>query len=155
VILLTARSTLDDKVGGIDLGADDYMTKPFAMKELLARIRMVSRRGKSETVDLCLREGDLVLDTQTYTLSCASGARNVRLPAKEYQMLEYFMRNPGQILSRDQITERVWGYDSEAEYNNADVYVSFLRKKLKFIRSSAVIRAVRGVGYQLEAEEHD
>ena len=92
VILLTARSAVDDKVGGIDLGADDYMTKPFAMKELLARIRMVSRRGKSETPDLCLRTGDLVLDTQTYTLSCAEGARTLA-PAETYDAAEALMES--------------------------------------------------------------
>ena len=155
VILLTARSAVDDKVSGIDLGADDYMTKPFAMKELLARIRMVSRRGKQELPDMCLRAGDLVLDTQTYTLSCAEGTRSVRLPVKEYQMLEFFLRNPGQILSRDQITERVWGYDTDAEYNNVDVYISFLRKKLNYIKAITAIRAVRGAGYVLETEHHD
>ena len=155
VILLTARSTLEDKVGGIDLGADDYMTKPFAMKELLARIRMVSRRGKTETPDMCIRAGDLVLDTRTYMLSGTEGQRSVRLPVKEYQMLEYFMRNPGQVLSRDRITERVWGYDSDAEYNNVDVYISFLRKKLNYIKTKAVIRAVRGAGYAIETEHHD
>lgn len=155
VILLTARSALDDKVGGIDLGADDYMTKPFAMKELLARIRMVSRRGKAETPDMRIRAGDLILDTQTYTLSGAEGTRTVRLPVKEYQMLEFFMRNPGQVLSRDRITERVWGYDADAEYNNVDVYISFLRKKLSYLKAKTAIRAVRGAGYALETTQHD
>ena len=155
IILLTARSALRDKIGGMDLGADDYLTKPFAMQELLARIRMVSRRGAGTTADNRIRAGELRLDPGTYELSREGEQRTVRLGAKEYQLMEYLMRNADQILSREQITERVWGYDSEAEYNNADVYVSFLRKKLKFIRSSAVIRAVRGVGYELEAEEHD
>ena len=149
VILLTARSTVEDKVGGMDLGADDYLTKPFAMPELLARIRMVSRRGAGSVADHSLKAGDLRLDIQTYTL--ASGSRSVRLGAKEYQLMEYLMHNADQVLSREQITQRVWGYDSEAEYNNVDVYVSFLRKKMKFVQSGAKISSVRGVGYELEA----
>ena len=153
VILLTARSTVEDKVGGMDLGADDSLTKPFAMPELLARIRMVSRRGSGSAADHRLRAGDLVLDTQTYTLSCSKNDRNVRLGAKEYQLMEYLMRNADQVLSREQITRRVWGYDADAEYNNVDVYMSFLRKKIKFVQSGAKIGAVRGVGYELEAGE--
>ena len=151
VILLTARSTVEDKVGGMDLGADDYLTKPFAMPELLARIRMVARRGAGSGTDHRLKAGDLVLDTRTYTLSCDGGSRSVRLGAKEYQLMEYLMRNACQILSREQITQRVWGYDADAEYNNVDVYVSFLRKKMKFVQSAAKISSVRGVGYELEA----
>ena len=153
VILLTARSTVEDKVGGMDLGADDYLTKPFAMPELLARIRMVARRKAGSAADLRLRAGDLILDTQSYTLACSANSRSVRLGAKEYQLMEYLMRNPDQVLSREQITQRVWGYDAEAEYNNVDVYVSFLRKKIKFVQSRARIGAVRGVGYELEAAE--
>ncbi len=152
VILLTARSAVDDKVEGMDLGADDYLTKPFAMPELLARIRMVSRRGTGNGADHRLKAGDLTLDTQSYTLSCADSTRSVRLGAKEYQLMEYLMRNTDQILSREQITQRVWGYDTDAEYNNVDVYVSFLRKKMKFVQSGAKIVSVRGVGYELEAE---
>lgn len=155
VILLTARSSVEDKVTGIDKGADDYMTKPFAMKELLARIRMVSRRGGEGMPDAGLKAGDLVLDTQSYQLSCTAGKRSVRLPVKEYQMMEYLMRNAGAVLTREQITERVWGFDTEAEYNNVDVYISFLRKKLAYIKTKTVIRAVRGAGYMLEAADDD
>ena len=151
VILLTARSTLEDKVGGMDLGADDYLTKPFAMPELLARIRMVSRRGAGSAADSRLKAGDLTLDTQAYTLACGVSERSVRLGAKEYQLMEYLMRNANQVLSREQITQRVWGYDADAEYNNVDVYVSFLRKKMKFVKSASKITSVRGVGYELEA----
>lgn len=153
VIFLTALSTLDDKIEGMDLGADDYLTKPFAMRELLARIRMVSRRGSGNGSDQRLRAGDLILDLQSYVLACAGGKRSVRLGAKEYQLMEYLMRNPGQVLSREQITQRVWGYETEAEYNNVDVYISFLRKKIGFVQSRARISAVRGVGYELETGE--
>ena len=151
VIMLTARSTIEDKVGGMDLGADDYLTKPFAMPELLARIRMVSRRKAGNSIDNRLKAGDLILDTQTYTLSCTKNNRSVRLGAKEYQLMEYLIRNAGQIISREQITQRIWGYDTDAEYNNVDVYVSFLRKKMKFVQSEAKISSVRGIGYELEA----
>ena len=153
VILLTARSTVEDKVGGMDLGADDYLTKPFARPELLARIRMVTRRGGGSGPDNRLKAGDLLLDPQTFMLSCSAGSRSLRLGAKEYQLMEYLMRNPNQVLSREQITQRVWGYDADAEYNNVDVYVSFLRKKMKFVQSAAKISAIRGVGYELEAQE--
>ena len=150
VILLTARSTVEDKVGGMDLGADDYLTKPFAMPELLARIRMVSRRSAGSAPDSRIKAGDLILDPGTYTLSRSGGVRSVRLGAKEYQFMEYLMRNTDRILSREQITQRVWGYDAEAEYNNVDVYVSFLRKKMKYVQSAAKISSVRGIGYELE-----
>ena len=153
VIMLTARSTVEDKVGGMDLGADDYLTKPFAMPELMARIRMVSRRGAGGAADHRLKAGDLSLDTRTYTLACTKNDRSVRLGAKEYQLMEYLMRNTDQVLSREQITQRVWGYDADAEYNNVDVYISFLRKKIKFVHSEARISSVRGVGYELEAAE--
>lgn len=154
VILLTARGSVSDKVGGMDLGADDYLTKPFAMPELLARIRMVSRRGAGSGPDPRLKAGDMTLDPQSYTLY-GPGGRSVRLGAKEYQLMEYLMRHPEQVLSREQITQRVWGYDAEAEYNNVDVYVSFLRKKIKFVQSNSKISSVRGVGYELEAPEND
>ena len=142
VILLTARTALQDKLNGMDLGADDYLTKPFAMQELLARIRMVLRRGTQETQDRKLRAADLVLDPETYELSREGNARTVRLPATEYQLLEYLMRHAGQILSKEQIIQRVWGFDSEAEYDNVVVYMSFIRRKMQYIRSEAVIRAV-------------
>ncbi len=150
VIMLTARSALEDKITGMDLGADDYLTKPFATPELLARIRMVSRRGTGKVSDHRLKAGDLILDPQTYLLSCLNSSRSVRLGAKEYQLMEYMIRNTDQILSREQITQRVWGFDSDAEYNNVDVYVSFLRKKIKFVQSDATISSIRGIGYELE-----
>lgn len=153
VILLTALSELDDKVRGMDSGADDYLTKPFALPELLARIRMVSRRRGEAPVDNDLHMGCLVLETDSRDLLCSAAGRRVRLGGKEYQLMEYLMRNPGQILSREQITEKIWGYDSEAEYNNVDVYISFLRKKLSFVGADVQIQAVRGVGYALRRKE--
>lgn len=154
VILLTARSEIEDKVKGMDCGADDYLTKPFAFPELLARIRMVSRRQYSaQGADNKLQVGNLMLDTGKHELNSLASGRHVQLGNKEYQLLEYLMHNPGQILSREQITEKIWGYDSEAEYNNVDVYISFLRKKLQFVAADVQIRSVRSVGYVLQREE--
>lgn len=157
IILLTALSQLQDKIEGMDSGADDYITKPFEMKELLARIRMVTRRQRpsEEVPDTTLKAGDLMLDTASFTLSSASGSRSVRLAKKEFYMLEYLMRNPGQVLTREQITMRVWGYESDAEYNNVDVYISYLRKKMQFVGTRVRILAVRGVGYKLEEPSDD
>ena len=112
---------------------------------------MVTRRGREGEADSRIKAGSLRLSPQSYELSREGGKRSVRLGAKEYQLMEYLMRNPGQVLSREQITQRVWGYDSETEYNNVDVYVSFIRKKLKFLQTSAEIQSIRGVGYRLEA----
>ena len=179
VIMITAKSALDDKVAGMDLGADDYLTKPFEMEELFARIRMVSRRALNVSVGNDIKAGDLTLNLHTYELSlckpdaskpsCAgtemadgcgfgegpanSHSRRVKLGAKEFSLMEYLMLNSGIILSREQITDKIWGYDSDAEYNNVDVYVSFLRKKMQFIGTSVRIDSVRGVGYILRTEE--
>ena len=150
VILLTARSELEDKVRGMDGGADDYLTKPFEMEELFARIRMVMRRQEGWGMDSRIRAGDLVLDPGSHEISKAREARRVKLGAKEYELCEYFCCNMGQVLSREQITQKVWGFDSEAEYNNVDVYVSFLRKKIQFVGVDVRIRSVRSVGYVLE-----
>lgn len=154
VILLTARSAIDDKVEGMDCGADDYLTKPFAFPELLARIRMVLRRqSHTAFVDNNLYAGNLILYTGKHELTSTVTERHIRLGNKEYQLLEYLMHNTGQILSREQITEKIWGYDSNAEYNNVDVYISFLRKKLQFVSSNMQICTIRSVGYILQHEK--
>lgn len=147
VLLLTARSEIDDRVEGLDCGADDYLTKPFSMKELLARIRAMTRR-KTDTTDSVLKYSDIELDRSTYQLSCKG--KELRLASKEYQMLEMLMVNPGQIISANQFMDRIWGYDSEAEMNVVWVYISYLRKKLASIDSSVQIKATRGLGYSLE-----
>jgi DNA-binding response OmpR family regulator len=150
ILLLTARSEIDDRVNGLDSGADDYLTKPFSMKELLARIRAMTRR-QAETTDSILRFGDIRLNRSTYQLSTEKG--ELRLANKEYQMLEMLLTNPGQVISVDQFMDRIWGYDSEAELNVVWVYISYLRKKLASLDAHVQIRATRGLGYSIEEKE--
>lgn len=148
ILMLTAKGELDDKVNGLDSGADDYLTKPFITKELLARLRALGRRILNAK-DGVLSYGDIVLETGTLTLSCTSSGQNIRLSEKEYRILEYLMANQGQILTREQLAVKIWGFESEAEYNNVEVYMSFTRKKLTFIGAKTEIKAVRGIGYEL------
>lgn len=152
ILMLTAKSELDDKVTGLDSGADDYLTKPFITKELLARLRALGRRSLG-TADGILSYGDITLDTTTLTLSCSRSGQSVRLSEKEYRILEYFIANGGQILTREQLAVKIWGFDSEAEYNNVEVYMSFTRKKLSFVEAKTEIKAVRGVGYELRCDD--
>ena len=148
ILMLTAKSDLDDKVFGLDSGADDYLTKPFMAKELLARIRALTRRS-IQSADGSLSFADIALDSNTSSLHCTATGQSVRLSEKEYKILEYLIANQGQILTREQLALKIWGYDSEAEYNNVEVYMSFTRKKLAFVESNTAIKAVRGIGYEL------
>lgn len=149
VLILTAKSELDDKVSGLDYGADDYMTKPFQTKELLARLRAITRR-KGEIESSVISFGDLELNTSIGEISCKATGKNMKLGVKEFQLLEFLLKNRNQIVTKEQIVEKLWGLDSDSEYNNAEVYVSFTRKKIKFIGSKVAIKAVRGLGYILE-----
>jgi DNA-binding response OmpR family regulator len=148
VILLTARGEIPDRVAGLDLGADDYVAKPFSTDELLARIRAVSRR-KTEIVaeNAELKYGGMTLSANLLRLSSADGS--VALTMKECELLEYLMLNADIIISKERIIEKVWGFDSEADANHAEVYISFLRKKLAHIGADAAITTVRGAGYRL------
>lgn len=148
ILMLTAKAELDDKVTGLDSGADDYLTKPFLSKELLARLRALGRRSLP-TADGSLSFGDILLDAGSFTLSCTANGQQVRLSEKEYRILEYLIANGGQILTREQLALRIWGYENDAEYNNVEVYMSFTRKKLAFVNAETEIKAVRGVGYEL------
>lgn len=148
ILMLSAKSELDDKVNGLDSGADDYLTKPFQPRELLARVRALCRRAVS-SVDGEISLGDLRLNSSTLMLSCTSNGQNIRLSDKEYKILEFFAGNPGRILTKEQLAVKIWGYENEAEYNKVEVYISFTRKKLAFVNSRLEIKAVRGVGYEL------
>ncbi len=152
ILMLTAKAELDDKVTGLDSGADDYLTKPFMTKELLARLRALGRRNIN-TADGTLSYGDISLDTNTSTLSCTTNGQSVRLSEKEYRILEYLIANQGLILTREQLAVKIWGFESEAEYNNVEVYMSFTRKKLNFVGAKAEIKAVRGIGYELRCDD--
>lgn len=151
ILMLTAKAELDDKVTGLDSGADDYLTKPFMTKELLARLRALGRRTLG-TADGILAFGDITLDTTTLNLSCKTNGQSVRLSEKEYRIIEYLIANSGQILTREQIALKIWGFESDAEYNNVEVYMSFTRKKLAFVGAKTEIKAVRGIGYELRCE---
>jgi len=148
VLMLTAKDEIEDKVAGLDYGADDYMTKPFSTDELLARVRALLRR-KGEVVDDELAFGDIVLKLKKNELVC--GDNQVKLSLKEFQILELMMYNPDQILTKERIIDKIWGGDSDAEYNNVEVYISFLRKKMQFLNAKTEIKTVRGMGYSLES----
>ena len=147
VLLLTAKSEVEDRIQGLDLGADDYLPKPFAMGELLARIRAMLRRREDFTPDL-LTMGNLTLDRQSYTL--AVGENKLLLPKLEYQMMEMFLLNRGIYLSTEDILVKVWGYDTDAEIGIVWVYISYLRKKLASLGADVVLKAKRNIGYTLE-----
>ena len=151
VLMLTARSDVTDRVHGLDSGADYYLTKPFEPQELLACIRLLLRRGGGEArLDDALSCGDLRLEGGTFTLNCQE--RSVRLSRREYDLMELLMRNGTQIVTKEQLLLKVWGYDSDAEDNNVEVYISFLRRKLTHLHSAVRIKTIRLVGYCLEVE---
>lgn len=147
VLLLTAKSEIDDKVLGLDLGADDYLTKPFVTQELLARIRAITRR-QANLQDNLLTYGDIQLDCVSFDIIGPNG--KMLLTAKEFQIMEMFLKNPTQIISAEKFMEKIWGFDSESEINVVWTYISYLRKKLKLLNSNVYIKAVRNLGYLLE-----
>jgi heavy metal response regulator len=149
VLLLTARATLSDKVAGLDLGADDYLTKPFAFAELLARVRALLRRGTAATPALAV--ADLHLDPATHEVR--RGGQRIDLTPREYALLEFFLRNPGRVLSRAVIAQHVWGVDFDTFTNVIDVYVNYLRRKIDAGFEPKLLHTVRGAGYVLKATE--
>ncbi|MBQ8398327.1 MAG: response regulator transcription factor [Clostridia bacterium] len=147
VLILSAKSEVDDKVDGLDAGANDYLTKPFAARELLARIRAMTRTTALQS-DTRLTAGNITLDCATFELSSPTGG--FRLANKEFQMMELLMRSPRRLISTEHFMERIWGYDSEAEINVVWVYISYLRKKLAALGANIQIKATRNAGYSLE-----
>lgn len=150
VILLTAKGEVSDKVTGLDSGADDYLAKPFATEELLARIRAMTRRKGEIIVDSALKYGDIELNTSNLKLS--KDNKEVKLTLKESELFEFLLLRKGLVSSKELIIEKLWGFDAEVEHNHVEVYISFLRKKLTFLESAVSIQTVRGIGYVLEGE---
>ncbi len=150
ILMLTAKTSVADRVQGLDVGADDYMVKPFNMDELLARIRALLRRSRQETPKV-YRFADLELDTGTH--EARRGDRRIPLTAKEYELLEFFMRHPRQVLTREQIYDQVWKYDFGAGSNLLEVYIRYLRRKLEAGGEPRLIHTLRGVGYVLRSDD--
>ncbi len=146
VLMLSAKAETANKIGGLNLGADDYITKPFDTEELLARIRALLRRKEKFTGDV-LNYGDISLDRDNAELSC--GDKKITLGKKEFQILEMLILNAGKSIDKERFIEKIWGYDTEAEYNTIEVYVSFLRKKLNAVNAKTEIKSLRGIGYTL------
>ena len=151
VILLTAKGDVNDKIKGLDSGADDYLAKPFNTGELLARVRALSRRSGEMVINNNeIKYADITLDTNTMNLCGAK--KSINLTKKEFDMLEYLIINKAIVISKEQIIDKLWGFDSEAESNHVEVYISFLRKKRAFVSDNTTISTIRGVGYRLSGE---
>lgn len=151
VLLLTAKSETEDKVNGFKYGTDDYLTKPFATEELIARVWALTRRSKREYINESLRFADIELDRTNHYLK--KDGDMIKLSLKEYHLMEILMLNKDSVVNREYCITKIWGYDSDIEYNSTDVYISFLRKKLDALNSKVVIKSVRGVGYSLGEKE--
>lgn len=148
VLLLTAKSEVSDKITGLDSGADDYLAKPFNSGELLARLRALTRRGTEMIINNNeISFGDITLDINT--LNLCGPKKSIRLTKKEFDLLEYLIINKAMVVSKEQIIDKLWGFDSEAEANHVEVYISFLRKKLAFVSEKVAVNTVRGMGYRL------
>lgn len=154
VIMLTAKSELDDKLNGLTNGADDYLTKPFHMEELVARVNIQLNKNGNMSSDY-LEVGDLKLNLKTSTIICTNTDESIEIGNKEFLLLEYLMQNKDIIISKEQIYNKIWGVDNDIESNNLEAYLSFIRKKIKLIGSNISIRAIRGLGYKLEVNNEE
>ena len=150
VIMLTAKSSLDDKLVGFENGANDYITKPFHIEELIARANVQLRNSEKNINKDILKFGDIELNIRTSTILCTKNKETINISYKELMILEYLINNTNQIISKEQIYDKIWGIDTDFESNNLEVYLSFVRKKLKIIDSDVTIKAIRGMGYKLE-----
>lgn len=152
VLMLTAKNTIDDKMQGFNNGADDYLTKPFHMEELLARVNVQLR--KNNTVDNeVMKLGDIILNIKSMELSNKDEKNKVKIIGKEFALLELFMNNPNRVMEKEQVFLKIWGYDTECDINTLEAYISFIRKKLKLIKSKIKLKAIRNMGYVLEVED--
>lgn len=153
ILMVTAKSELEDKLKGLENGADDYITKPFHIQELIARVKLSLKRSNNIDDTSLLKFEDITLDLNSGTLS--KDSKKIQLNGKELSLMELLMINKGQVLNREVIAEKIWGLLSDAEYNNVEVYISFLRKKLKLLKTNVKINTTRGIGYKLEVEHID
>lgn len=152
VIMLTAKSTIEDKMQGFNIGADDYLTKPFHIEELVARVNVQLRRKETQNHNI-IEAGDLKLDINKLELICISNKDNINIIGKEFLLLEIFMRNINQVIPKEQLFNKIWGYNSDCELNSLEAYISFIRKKLKLIGSKTKIKTIRNLGYKLEVAD--
>lgn len=148
IIMLTAKSEINDKLQGLENGADDYITKPFHIRELVARVKNIIKRTNEMQETNLIEYGDLKLNIYTCELICND--KNIKVNGKELKLLQQLLINKNQVISKEDLTNKIWGYDSEAEYNNVEVYITFLRRKLKLLNSNVKIKAIRGIGYKME-----
>ena len=152
VIMLTAKTSINDKMEGFNGGVDDYLTKPFHMEELLARVNVQLRKSNDGSIDT-IKLGDIILNIKSMELSSTDEKYRVKIIGKEFQLLELLMNNPNRVMEKEQLFVKIWGYDTECDINTLEAYVSFLRKKLKLVKSKMNLKALRNMGYVLEVED--